>query len=121
MFNERQSLGCPAPIRIRLLRAGRLPKSCAVKPSPTTTMKKALLALIGASLCVACEQRVEPAGGGPDKVVEKDTTVVNPPASGEKKETTIVNPPAAEKKTETNTTVTPPGGASSTTTTTKEQ
>jgi hypothetical protein len=86
-------------------------------------MKKALLALIGASLCVACEQRVEPAGGGPDKVVEKDTTVVNPPAGGEKKEsnTTIVNPPAAEKKTETNTTTTSPGtGTSSTSTTTKE-
>ena len=91
-------------------------------------MKKILLALIGASLCAACEQRIEsPAGGGTDRVVDKDTTIVNPPAgSGEKREsnTTIVTPPAGstEKKTETNsTTVNTPSGTSSSTTTTKEQ
>jgi hypothetical protein len=86
-------------------------------------MKRVLLALVGASLCVACEQRVEsPAGGGPDMVIEKDTTVLNPPTQVKKEwNTPIVNPPAAEKKTETNTTVNTPGGTSSSTTTTKEQ
>jgi len=46
----------------------------------------------------ACDAKVTPiAPEGDTKVVEKNTTVVNPPAKEEKKvenNTTIVNPPA---------------------------
>ena len=74
-------------------------------------MKAPLLFLAAAAgLLAACDTRVD---SGAPPVVEKNTTIVNPPAKEEKKvenNTTIVNPPAAkeEKKTET-TTVT--GGA----------
>ena len=78
-------------------------------PSAPTNMKTPfILAALGA-LLAACDN------SGTPPVVEKNTTVINPPAKEEKKvenNTTIVNPPAAkeEKKTET-TTVTGPGGS----------
>ncbi len=70
-------------------------------------MKPLLLipALATAALLSACDARVNTA----PPVVEKDTTIVNPPA--EKKvehNTTIVNPPGAATKTETKTTETRP-------------
>lgn len=59
----------------------------------------------------ACDARVTTPPAGPDKVIEKNTTVINPPAREEKKiekNTTIINPPQApvteEKKTTTTTT-----------------
>ena len=66
-------------------------------------MKTLLLATATAVLFTGCDARVNTA----PPVVEKNTTIVNPPA--EKKvenNTTIVNPPAVEKKTETKTTET---------------
>jgi hypothetical protein len=66
-------------------------------------MKPLLLALPFALLLGACDAKINT--GGPP-VVEKNTTIINPPA--EKKvetNTTIVNPPAVtEKKVETKTT-----------------
>ncbi|MEA3211852.1 MAG: hypothetical protein QOE70_4909 [Chthoniobacter sp.] len=69
-------------------------------------MKKLLFAVLVTAFCAACEQKIETPASGPDKV-EKNTTIINPPAT-EKKEshTTIVNPPAAETKTEKSTTTT---------------
>ena len=64
-------------------------------------MKNILLIVSAMTLLAACDARVTPAASGPDKVVEKNTTIVNPPAKEEKKvenNTTIVNPPAADKK-----------------------
>lgn len=74
-------------------------------------MKTPIMLAALAALFTACDARVD---NGAPPVVEKNTTIVNPPAKEEKKvenNTTIVNPPAAkeEKKTET-TTVTGPGG-----------
>lgn len=81
-------------------------------------MKAIILGIAAVALCTACEQRIEapPSAGGGETKVEKNTTVVNPPAEKKESNTTIVNPPA-EKKTESNTTVVAPsgGGASSTT------
>ena len=72
-------------------------------------MKSILLTAALPFLLVACDARVTPAG--PDKVIEKNTTIITPPAKEEKKvenNTTIINPPAAktteEKKTTTTTT-----------------
>ena len=61
--------------------------------NPIQTMKKLLCILASAALLGACEQKtdvVAPANSpAPEKKVEKNTTVVNPPASTEKtKETT---------------------------------
>lgn len=71
-------------------------------------MKYILLPITGALLLAACDARVTPA----TPVVERNTTVVNPPAKEEKKvenNTTIVNPPAREeKKIESNTTIVNP-------------
>ena len=82
------------------------------KTSRNTTnkhMKSILITAALAFLFVACDARVTPAG--PDKVIEKNTTIITPPAKEEKKvenNTTIINPPAAktteEKKTTTTTT-----------------
>lgn len=74
-------------------------------------MKTSIILVTVAALLTACDARVDTSA---PPVVEKNTTIVNPPAKEEKKvenNTTIVNPPAAtqEKKTET-TTVTGPGG-----------
>ena len=73
-------------------------------------MKNILLIPAAMLVLSACDARVTPAASQPDKVIEKNTTVVNPPAKEEKKvenNTTIVNPPAAhaveEKKTTTTT------------------
>jgi hypothetical protein len=73
-------------------------------------MKKLLCILASAALLGACEQKetvVAPASSpAPEKKVERNTTVVNPPAV-EKKETTIVNPASVEKKETTTTTSSP--------------
>jgi hypothetical protein len=72
--------------------------------------KNILLLPAVAMLLGACDAKVTTAPAQPDKVIEKNTTVVNPPAKEEKKvenNTTIVNPPAPateEKKTTTTTT-----------------
>jgi hypothetical protein len=78
-------------------------------------MKKLICIFASAALLGACEQKTEvvaPANSpAPEKKVEKNTTVVNPPATTEKKtetNTTVVNPPAT----------TPPSSSSTTTTTT---
>jgi hypothetical protein len=55
----------------------------------------------------ACDARVSTTP--PEKVIEKNTTIVNPPAKDEKKvesNTTIINPPAASTKEEKKTTTT---------------
>ncbi len=74
-------------------------------------MKKLLCILASAALLGACEQKetvVAPASSpAPEKKVEHNTTVVNPPAV-EKKETTVVNPASVEKKETTTTTTTSP-------------
>lgn len=73
---------------------------------------KTILILAATVALTACEQRVEtPAGQPAEKTVEKNTTIVEPPAAEKKSETntTIVNPPAAaeEKSSSTTTTTTP--------------
>ena len=71
-------------------------------------MKSALI-IGAAALLAGCDVKVRTPEGG-EKVIEKNTTVVNPP--GEKKvekNTTIVNPPPKEeKKVENNTTIVNP-------------
>ena len=61
-------------------------------------MKNILLIPAALVILTACDARVTPAAPqGDTKVVEKNTTVVSPPAKEEKKvenNTTIVNPPA---------------------------
>ncbi len=60
-------------------------------------MKYLLLPATIALLFAACDARTTPA----TPVVEKNTTIVNPPAKEEKKvenNTTIINPPAAPAK-----------------------
>ncbi len=75
------------------------------------TQNMKLLTILAASvfLFAGCDARVSTST--PDKVIEKNTTIINPPAKEEKKvenNTTIINPPAAatteEKKTTTTTT-----------------
>jgi hypothetical protein len=72
-------------------------------------MKALIIPVAAAFLFVACDARVSTPA--PEKVIEKNTTIINPPAKEEKKvetNTTIINPPAAatteEKKTTTTTT-----------------
>ena len=68
-------------------------------------MKYLIIPAAVSLLFVACDARVSQA----PPAVEKNTTIVNPPAKEEKKvenNTTIINPPAKEeKKVETNTTI----------------
>ena len=63
-------------------------------------MKSLVILVAAASLLAACDSRVSTPS--PDKVIEKETTIVNPPAKEEKKvenNTTIVNPtPTTEEK-----------------------
>ena len=70
-------------------------------------MKPIIIIAAAAGFLVACDPRVITAP--PEKVVEKNTTIINPPAKEEKKvenNTTIINPPAKEeKKVENNTTI----------------
>ena len=70
-------------------------------------MKPILITLSSVIFLAACDSRTTPAAT--EKVVEKNTTIVNPPAKEEKKvenNTTIINPPAKEpKKVENNTTI----------------
>jgi len=72
-------------------------------------MKPFLITAALAFLLTSCDSRVSVTP--PDKVIEKNTTIINPPAKEEKKvehNTTIINPPAPatteEKKTTTTTT-----------------
>jgi uncharacterized lipoprotein YajG len=74
-------------------------------------MKKLICILASAALLGACEQKettvVAPGTSpAPEKKVEHNTTVVNPPATTEKKEMTVVNPPGTTEKKETTTTTT---------------
>lgn len=60
-------------------------------------MKYLILPVAAAVLFAGCDARINTA----PPVVEKNTTIVNPPAAEEKKvenNTTIVNPPAAPAK-----------------------
>jgi hypothetical protein len=70
-------------------------------------MKPAIILAAAAAFFTGCDSRVNTAP--PEKVVEKNTTIINPAAKEEKKvehNTTIVNPPAREeKKVENNTTI----------------
>ena len=70
-------------------------------------MKPIIITLSSVFLLAACDMRT--ATPAPEKVVEKNTTIVTPPAKEEKKvenNTTIINPPAKEpKKVENNTTI----------------
>ena len=71
-------------------------------------MKSLLILCIAAFALVACDARV----ATPPQVIEKNTTIINPPAKEEKKvenNTTIINPgpaPATEEKKTTTTTTT---------------
>jgi hypothetical protein len=53
-------------------------------------------------LLIACDARVNTAAPGPDKVIEKNTTIVTPAEKSETK-TVIVNPPAASTSEKTTT------------------
>ena len=72
--------------------------------------KPIIIAFSSVLLLAACDMRTSTPA--PDKVVEKNTTIVTPPAKEEKKvenNTTIINPPAKEtKKVENNTTIVNP-------------
>lgn len=74
-------------------------------------MKHLFLPVAATLLLAACDARINTA----PPVVEKNTTIVNPPAKEEKKvenNTTIINPPAKEeKKVENNTTIINPPAA----------
>ena len=76
-------------------------------------MKPLILVAAAFSFLVACDSRVTiPA---PEKVIEKNTTIINPRAKEEKKvenNTTIINPPPAPK---------PEASKTTTTTTTKKE
>ncbi len=70
-------------------------------------MKPILITLSSVFFLAACDLRTT--APAPEKVVEKNTTIIAPPAKEEKKvenNTTIINPPAKEtKKVENNTTI----------------
>ncbi len=66
-----------------------------------------IILIIIAVVLTGCDARVSTSP--PDKVVEKNTTIVNPPEKEGKKvenNTTIINPPAAPKTEENKTTTT---------------
>ena len=69
--------------------------------------KSIIITFSSVFLLAACDMRTTTPT--PEKVVEKNTTIVTPPAKEDKKvenHTTIVNPPANEqKKVENNTTI----------------
>ena len=73
-------------------------------------MKSAIIATAALGFFTACDNR--PAAPSVEKVIEKNTTIITPPAKEEKKvenNTTIINPPAkVEKKVENNTTIIDP-------------
>ena len=70
-------------------------------------MKSAIIATAALGFLTACDNR--PVAPSTEKVIEKNTTIITPPAKEEKKvenNTTIINPPAkVEKKVENNTTI----------------
>ena len=74
-------------------------------------MKSTIVLAASACLLVACDSRVNTTP--PEKVIEKNTTIINPPEKKVENNTTIINPPPkVEKKVENNTTIInppPPG------------
>lgn len=59
-------------------------------------MKARIIIAVTLGLLVACDARVSTAPA--EKVTEKETTIINPPAKEEKKvetNTTVINPPAS--------------------------
>ena len=67
-------------------------------------MKKLILLFAAAGLLIGCEQKIETPPPSETKV-EKNTTIVNPPAEKKTENTTVINPPAKrEEKTTTTTT-----------------
>lgn len=70
-------------------------------------MKKHIILALTTALLAACDTHVSTPPA--EKVIEKNTTIINPPAKEEKKvenNTTIVNPPASPTTEETKTTTT---------------
>ena len=68
-------------------------------------MKTHILLGLAPLLLIACDARVNTSAPGPDKVIEKNTTIVTPAEKTENK-TVIVNPPAASTTEKTTTTTT---------------
>ena len=71
-------------------------------------MKAPIILATLCTLLAACDN------SGTPPVVEKNTTIINPPGKEEKKvenNTTIINPPAKEEKKTETTTVTGAGGS----------
>lgn len=66
-------------------------------------MKTYLLLALAPFLLIACDARVNTSAPGPDKVIEKNTTIVTPPAAEKTVEKTTVVTPTAEKTTTTTT------------------
>ena len=70
-------------------------------------MQKYIILALTVVLITACDTRVSTSP--PEKVIEKNTTVINPPAKEEKKvenNTTIINPSAPARSEESKTTTT---------------
>lgn len=65
-------------------------------------MKTYILLALAPLLLIACDARVNTSAPGPDKVIEKNTTVVVPAAEKTVEKTTVVTP-TAEKTTTTTT------------------
>ena len=66
-------------------------------------MKPYLLLALAPFLLIACDARVSTTSGpGPDKVIEKNTTIVTPAAEKTVEKTTVITP-TAEKTTTTTT------------------
>ncbi len=72
-------------------------------------MKTTILLGLASFALISCDARVNTSAPAPDKVIEKNTTVVTPAAPDkviEKNTTTIVNPPAPATTEKTTTTTT---------------
>ena len=59
--------------------------------TPSKNMKSIIVLAASAFLLVACDSRVNTTP--PEKVIEKNTTIVNPPEKKVENNTTIINPP----------------------------
>jgi len=60
------------------------------------------LLVLAPLLLISCDARVNTAGPGPDKVIEKNTTIVTPDAETTVNKTTVITP-TTEKTTTTTT------------------
>jgi hypothetical protein len=65
-------------------------------------MKPYLLLALAPFLLFSCDGRVNTVGPGPDKVIEKNTTIVTPDAETTVNKTTVITP-TTEKTTTTTT------------------